>query len=92
MYRRGWEVVVWGEGVGLQKQPRAASTDAEVAQLAATAHRSNSLSGAAANEHILWSSGEDEHQIAAERSKPTPNRCRMLRNDLTSLQNAAKRH
>ena len=70
MYRRGWEVVVWGEGVGLQKQPRAASTDAEVAQLAA--HRSNSLRGAAANEHILWSSGEDEHHIAAERSKPTP--------------------
>ena len=34
---------------GLQQQPRAASTDAEVAQLAATAHRSNSLSGAAAN-------------------------------------------
>ena len=38
-----------GGGWGLQEQPRAASTDAEVAQLAATAHRSNSLSGAAAN-------------------------------------------
>ena len=41
----------WGGvgGGGLQEQPRTASTDSEVAQLAATAHRSNSLSGAAAN-------------------------------------------
>ena len=40
----------WGwEGWGLQKQRRERSTDAEVAQLAATAHRSSSDSGAAAN-------------------------------------------
>ena len=68
-----------GVGVekGLQKQPRAASTDAEVAQLAATAHRSNNLSGAAANEHILW--------------RMSINRCRTEETDTKSLQNVAKR-